>query len=131
MNTSKNLVAVTLVLFSQTFAMAAEWDCDEIKTILKCETTYELITSNPPGDMVAGPIAEAGIVNEEPEPFDPARCEASVVLYTYAGRFVATYYHRANVFTAWVDYNGKTSMLSDYQPIADDRAPMNTSMAAG
>jgi len=97
-------VGVLLLVWAQ-IAMADQVGCSS-QLVFTCSTTYVLNR----GETVAGPTDSRPYANIQPEPFDPAECQASVVLYTYVGKFVAT---SGQVFgsPAFLDANGKETLL--------------------
>lgn len=117
MNSIKMLIALFATVITAQSAFAAEWDCDPIKTEMKCEAKYELQSSYGTGELIQGPVETAQVENLEMEPFDPGICVNSLALFTYAGRFIATYYHRDNSFAAFVYSDGQTTRASDYEKV--------------
>lgn len=78
-----------------------------------CETQYALSCKAVYAGNVAGPSGTAPVQDIQPEPFDPSDCEASVVLYTEVGKFVATYVQNYGTVRAWVDSGNKETLLVD------------------
>jgi hypothetical protein len=78
-----------------------------------CETQFSLSCKAVYAGGVAGPSGTAAVQDIESEPFDPSDCEASVVLYTEVGKFVATYVQNYNTVRAWVDSGNKETLLID------------------
>ena len=116
MNSFKMLFALILVISSTQFLYAAQENCEPLTSVLTCQANYQLESNYAP-EIVTGPLASAGVENLEPEPFDPAICNNSVVLFTYAGRFIASYYHRDHSFAAHLYSDGQMTTFSDYEKI--------------
>lgn len=111
LNLIRFFVCVFTCIFVSAVGFAGQGTCP-ISNIFKCESSYSLGS----GQVVSGPSAEAAVVDIEPEPFDPADCEASVLLETAVGTFVADYTVEMNSIRAFIQANGKeTSLLNDVE----------------
>lgn len=117
------LIFVSPVLFGSS-AYSAMAPCLHLERKLVCESNYTLIdgyASSSGSANVAGPMGVDSISDRELEPFNPSQCEASVVLFTYAGRFVATYSENSDSINSWVESDGKFSVLTD-EPMTMEKA---------
>ncbi len=102
---------VCALLLAGTSAFAGYGKCDQTHD-LACVATYNLASQK----TVAGPFGDGLVTDLQPEPFDPANCEAAVVLYTVAGKVVANYNQNSGTISAWVDSEGQeTSIFKDYR----------------
>lgn len=113
-------LTLVILIFGVANAKASD-RCKESLVRLACQVSYNLVSSyaTEEGDSkVEGPRGVARVLDIQPEPFDPPNCSASVVLFTYAGRFVATFSQEHETLNAWIDSNGHFQVLIQDQEIS-------------
>jgi hypothetical protein len=76
--------------------------CQNPNLRLTCAATYNFRSSWP---SQSGPKATGAINDEQPEYFDPPRCEAGVALYTPEGKFVANFAEYGMTLNAWLEFD--------------------------
>lgn len=111
-----------LALVSSPVAFAGNTSC-QANYKLSCSSIYSIEHH----EKIGGPSGVSSIQDIQPEPFDPSECEASVVLYTVAGKFVATYSENQGTVRAWIDdTEGKETSLLAEAPLTASQ-PVSTS----
>jgi hypothetical protein len=97
----RKLLLLPFALFFQNQAFAGHGEC--MKDLnLTCYTSYDYSGSKL---NMYGEIQKADVKDIEPEPFDPADCEAALVFNTDLGTLVANYNHNAHSVTIWQKVN--------------------------
>ncbi len=106
----KNIILASTIFLAGTTAFAGNSDCR--KQILSCSTVYQLFDKS----TNDGPSTMADVVDLQPEPFDPAWCEASAVLHTDIGTIMLNYEQVSGKVSGFLAINGKeTSVETDAQ----------------
>ena len=100
----KSIFAV--ILLSSFAALAGQGTCNEAQTLV-C-TSYNILGG---GSPQAGVTQSSAVQDLQPEPFDPAECQASVVVEDMGIKFVADYDQNLGQLSAWYDNAGKESVL--------------------
>ena len=97
------IIFTVYILFS-ILAFAGNEPCDESVNLL-CETRYQQIG----GKVVRGVQLTSKIIDQQPEPFDPTQCEASIVLDSEVGRIVARFDQRDGTVNSFLSYSTAAS----------------------
>ncbi len=121
----KIIFLAALLLFGSASAVAGLTPCLHPEKMLICDSSYRLVEGYgaDPSDLL-GPAGKSQIRDAQSEPFDPSQCEASVVLFTYIGRFVATYYEGSGKITAWLESDGRVQNVIDtLEPVTSLEIP--------
>lgn len=112
------LALVSLLFGFQNHALAGYGGCNT-DYLFTCTATYHL--SN--GTVDQSNSSGSEVSDLQPEPFDPSDCEASAVLYTLAGKFVATYSQASGKISAFLDtQDGKEIMIQPASSTASNWA---------
>lgn len=106
-------VVVLAASLIQQQALAYNQMCRQPDQRLICHSSYQLL--NGYGLIaVEGPSGSGKTENVQPEPFDPSECQASLALFTDVGRFIAVYDERSETLHAFLEADGKTTILMDH-----------------
>ena len=95
-----------IVSFFHTLAFAGNTLCEKNLNLV-CDLKYNYEN----GVSKFGPSATTDVTDIQPEPFDPADCEAALVFETEAGKIVANYNDNAHALRSFVDYNQTEKMI--------------------
>ena len=102
----KASIIFAIVLSSSLSAFAGQGTCNEAQSLV-C-TSYNILDGGAPQ---VGISQSAAIQDLQPEPFDPAECEASVVVEDMGIKFVADYDQNSGFLNAWYNNAGKEAVL--------------------
>lgn len=94
-----------------TIAPASAERCQNLFLTLSCQYEYNFTD----GTTGVGSSNTGRIEDRQLEPFDPANCVASSVLYTPVGKLVAEYFEVSNTLSVW-----KESPDKQFQWLAQD-----------
>ena len=108
----KNIFLVAVVLFAGHQAVAGYGEC-KTNEVMSCRADYNMKDKS----LMEGPSDQKAVTDLQMEPFDPADCEAAVVLFTAVGKVVVNYNQTLGYISAWVNYDGKETSYLQSSPV--------------